>query len=163
MYSEIRIITKLTSDVLIAIDSYFDEIYKHIELDTDALNAIQTIDGATPYIVDGKPLRVFHSKFDEDISLKELSSGTKSILLIMHRLKSNLVSYTPSLNSMGPNAKSFALHYLEDKLEAGYQLPCMFYCTDASLPIQDYEFKCCDVNGNYKCFITIVTGLEVNT
>lgn len=161
MFSEIRITKKQTSDVLVSVDTYFDSIYREIHLGDDEFDAIETIDGATPYILDGKRTRVFHSKYGDDISLKEISSGAKSILLVMHRLKSDKASYTPSFNSMGANAKSYILHYLDKWIKSGRSLPCMFYCVDGSLPLQDYKFQCCDDEGNQGYFITIVTGEEV--
>lgn len=161
MFSEIRITKKQTSDVLVSVDTYFDSMYKEISLGDDEFDAIETIDGATPYILDGKRTQVFHSRYGDDISLKEMSSGVKSILLVMHRLKSDKASYTPSFNSMGANAKSYILHYLNEWIKSEHSLPCMFYCVDGSLPLQDYKFQCCDDEGNQGYFITIVTGEEV--
>lgn len=116
-----------------AVDATFNLICKQIVITKPYLDAALYIDNATPVIVPDESLQIFKTPFGL-ARLEDLSSGLKSIWLVLFRLEHPELKWIPGINSMGPNAKQFLFEYLMTlPLKA---MPFPLYCTAADLPRQ---------------------------
>ncbi len=77
------------------------------------LSFIKEIDHAEPLIVDGQNTLVFKTPFG-CIPPINLSSGVKSLILIVYRSLHPELTWIPSMESMGTNAKQFLFDHFTD-------------------------------------------------
>lgn len=157
MSKYLKITNRLVPTVLLTVDSYFDAHCQDIDLTDDMYTLIEAIEGSVPYEKLGKANRVFLTRYGGLIPMSELSSGSKSVILILERLRKSDIDWIPSLNSMGPNAKSCILHYLQNLINLGREVNFPLYCTDASILPDDFDFLCYDYKEELCTFVEAVT------
>lgn len=126
----IPITTKLTSNVERAVDAFFEVIERKLILTPTMLGAIKEIDKATP--IAQSDLTLFKTPFGI-ARLSDLSTGVKSVLIVLYRLEHLDATWIPSIDSMGANAKEVLFKSLEIKDLA--VLPFPLYCTADDLPL----------------------------
>lgn len=156
MSKYLKITNRLTADVLLTVDSYFDAHCNGIFLTDDMYTLVKAIEGAAPYEKVGKARNIFITRYGDVIPMSELSSGSKSAILVLERLNRSTEKWIPSLNSMGSNAKSYILHYLQKQLDLGVEVNFPLYCTDASILPDDLEFPCYNYKNTLCTFVEAV-------
>ncbi len=147
---------KLTKNVMLSVDAFFDGMIDQIVVGDTELDCIKTIDKAVSVYDNGELTGIYKSPFGY-IKPQEFSSGTKSILLVMYRLKHPELAWIPSLESMGGNAKEYLFSYLLN----GHIPDFMLYCTTSYLPINMEDFICMDDRGNVGMFTKIIKGMRI--
>lgn len=153
----LKITNQLTPNVLLTVDSYFDAHYREICL-TDTMYAlVEAIEGSTPYEKLGKANNIFITRYGDTVPISELSSGSKSAILVLERLHRPNEEWIPSLNSMGSNAKSYVLRYLQNQINLGIEVNFPLYCTDASILPDDLDFLCYNYKDELCTFVEAVT------
>lgn len=147
----IKIITAFCDKVKLAVDATFDATWGKWIFSRDALAAIKNIDHAEPI----KDFCLFSTPYG-CARPEDLSSGVKSILLIMYRLQHPEEDWIPSMDSMGPNAKEYVLNYLLSKMDDNTDIVFPLYCTVDDFPDSCTKYRFLDANNNVKTLSEII-------
>lgn len=133
----LKITNKRTRSVQIAVDSLFSLLLPHLApllRDELCLSCIKEIDNAEPIMPNDNDVPIFKTPFGL-ITPNELSSGSKSFILIMYRKQHPELDWIPSIDSMGTNAKQFLFDHCGD-------LDFPLYCTVCG--VRFYDTPCLD-------------------
>lgn len=142
---------RLENATIIAIDAFFDAVIANMDLESlGVFDIIQQIDNALPIFSGGVFTNLFKTPFGV-ISAEQLSSGTKSCILFMYRMKHQDLDWILSVDSMGDNAKKYMFD-LWRKDPPAFNI----YCTDYVLPYDIQDFMCVYNDGSPIMFSEIL-------
>lgn len=149
--------TKYSDKVEIAVDDLFQALLPSMLLEETEFDAVKVVDHAFP-VVTNCAIPILSSEKNPAMTPLELSSGAKSILLILHRLKHSELTWIPSMDSMGTNAKDYILKHLLSLIDKGIPVSFPLYCTVCDFSSEYRYLPCLDTNGDLRTLYEIITG-----